>query len=112
MMNDAIVIIAAMPGELKPLVRSWAALESKEGVDGWQHPSGPVMAFCGGMGANAATRAFARSRQVCDPVQVLSVGWAGALREEIAPGAVIRASMVRDLNTGEMLPALAAEDYC
>ena len=104
-MNDAIVIIAAMPGELKPLVRSWAALETREGVDGWQHPSAPIMAFCGGMGAAAAMRAFARARQVCEPLQLLSVGWCGALREDLDPGAVIRASMVRDLNTGEMYPA-------
>lgn len=104
-MNDAIVIIAAMPGELKPLVRSWAALETHEGVDGWQHPSGPIMAFCGGMGSGAATRSFARARQVCEPVQLLSVGWGGALREELAPGTVISASMVRDLNTGEMFAA-------
>jgi adenosylhomocysteine nucleosidase len=33
------------------------------------------------------------------------VGWAGALREEIAPGTVVKASMVRDLNTGEMFAA-------
>jgi adenosylhomocysteine nucleosidase len=105
MMNDAIVIIAAMPGELKPLVRSWAALESKEGVDGWQHPNGPIMAFAGGMGANAAMRCFARARQVCEPMQLMSVGWAGALRDELSPGSVVRASMVRDLNTGEMFPA-------
>ena len=104
-MNDAIVIIAAMPGELKPLVRSWAALETREGVDGWQHPSAPIMAFCGGMGAGPATRSFARARQVCEPVQLLSVGWAGALREDLEPGAVVRASMVRDLNTGEMFAA-------
>jgi adenosylhomocysteine nucleosidase len=104
-MNDAVVIVAAMPGELKPLVRSWAALESREGVDGWQHPSGPIMAFCGGMGASAATRAFARARQVCEPVQLLSVGWAGALREELTPGAIVKASLVRDLNTGEMFEA-------
>ncbi len=104
-MNDAIVIIAAMPGEIKPLVRSWAALETREGVDGWQHPSGPIMAFCGGMGANGATRAFARARQVCEPVQLLSVGWAGALREDLLPGATVRPSMVRDLSTGEMLSA-------
>ncbi len=104
-MNDAIVIIAAMPGELKPLVRSWAALESRDGVDGWQHPNGPIMAFCGGMGAGAALRAFARSRQVCEPVRLLSIGWAGALREDMAPGTVVKASMVRDLNTGEMFAA-------
>ena len=104
-MNDAIVIIAAMPGELKPLVRSWAALETRERVDGWQHPNGPIMAFCGGMGSAGATRSFARAREVCEPVQLLSVGWAGALREDLVPGAVVRASMVRDLQTGEMLPA-------
>lgn len=105
-MNEAVVIISALPGELKPLVRSWAALETRDGVDGWQHPSGPLMAFCGGMGASAALRAFARAGQVCQPVQLLSVGWAGALREDLKPGAIVQASTVRDLNTGEMMPAL------
>ena len=102
--NDAIVIIAALPGELKPLVRSWAALETREGVDGWQHPNAPIMAFCGGMGANAATRSFARARQVCEPSQLLSVGWAGALREDLLPGTIVKPDMVRDLNTGAMMP--------
>lgn len=105
MTNEAIVIIAAVPGELKPLVRSWAALETRNGVDGWQHPNGPIMAFCGGMGAAAATRAFARAREVSVPVRIISAGWAGALREELSAGAVIDASMVRDLRTGEMLAA-------
>lgn len=105
MLNDAIVIIAAMPGELKPLVRSWAALVTRHGVDGWQHPGGPIMAFCGGMGAAAAMRAFARAREVCEPVRLISAGWAGALREDVAAGTVIHASMVRDLRTGEMLPS-------
>ena len=104
-MNDAIVIIAAMPAELKPLVRSWAALETREGVDGWQHPNGPIMAFCGGMGAAAATRSFARARQVCEPVRLISAGWAGGLLQEQLPGSVVNASMVRDLRTGEMLSA-------
>ena len=105
MMNDAIVIIAAMPGELKPLVRSWAALETRQGVDGWQHPNGPIMAFCGGMGSEAATRAFARARQVCEPIRLISAGWAGGLLEDQLPGSVVQARAVRDLRTGEMLPA-------
>ncbi len=105
-MNDAIVIIAALHGELKPLVRSWAALETREGVDGWQHPNGPIMAFCGGMGSAAATRAFARARQVCEPIRLISAGWAGGLIEEQLPGTVLNASMVRDLRTGEMLSAV------
>lgn len=105
MMNDAIVILAALPGEIKPLVRSWAALETVNNVDGWQHPNGPVMAFAGGMGSAAAMRAFGRAMQVCQPVTVLSVGWAGALLQDTAPGTVVKASMVRDLNTGEMYPA-------
>ena len=104
-MNDAIVIIAAMTGELKPLVRSWAALETRDGVDGWQHPNGPIMAFAGGMGAAAAMRSFARASQVCQPVRLLSVGWAGALTEELTPGALVRPAFVRDLRTGEMLQA-------
>lgn len=99
--NPAVVLIAAMPGELKPLTRSWAALETVNGVHGFQHPSNTLFAFHAGMGAAPATRAFARAHQVCRPTTIYSAGWAGALSSIIHAGKVLRPDTVRDLATGE-----------
>lgn len=101
-MNEAIVILAAARGELKPLVRSWAALKTENGVEGWQHPSRPVFALCGGMGAAAATRAFAHARSICIPTEVISVGWAGSLQEGVHAGTVVTPTHVLDTKTGEL----------
>lgn len=101
-MLPSTVILAAVRGELKPLVRSWAALKTEDDVEGWQHPSRSVFALCGGMGAGAATRAFARARAICIPTEVVSVGWVGALLEETEPGAIFQPSHVLDTRTGEM----------
>lgn len=99
--NPAVVLIAAMPGELKHLTRSWAALESVNGVHGFQHPSNTIFAFHGGMGAGPATRAFQRAFDVCRPTAVYSVGWAGSLRSETPAGSTMRPEAVLDLATGE-----------
>lgn len=99
--NPAIVLIAAMPGEIKPLIRSWAALATVNGVAGYQHPSATIFAFHAGMGAGPATRAFARAQQVCEPTALYSVGWAGALTAKLHAGNVVRPKVVRDLATGE-----------
>lgn len=100
-MNEAIVIIAAVRGELKPLIRSWAALKTENGVEGWQHPSRAIFALCGGMGADAATRAFSRAASICIPTFLFSVGWAGSLLEDLDAGSVIEASTILETKTGE-----------
>lgn len=100
-MNEAIVLIAAARGELHPLTRSWAALKTQNGVDGWQHPSRSIFALYGGMGAAAATRAFAHANRICTPVFLFSVGWAGALHEDLRAGDVIEATDILDTSTGE-----------
>lgn len=101
-MNEAIVLIAAARGELRPLTRSWAALRTHNGVDGWQHPSRPIFALYGGMGADAATRAFAHATRICTPVFLFSVGWAGGLVEDLRPGDVLEATDILDTQTGEL----------
>lgn len=97
-----IAIIAALPGELKPLVRGWAR-ESRAGVDLWQtrRNSAEWVAACAGMGQQAATRAFAEVEKGGPVDCVISAGWAGALREEIEAGKAYRAAGVVDLRTGE-----------
>jgi adenosylhomocysteine nucleosidase len=98
-------IIAALPGELKPLVRGWEQLPAVKGsgVRMWQRPlSGSddeVVAVCAGMGAAAARRAFTAAEFLGAMDLVLSVGWAGALGD--FPGVSIVATEIIDTQTGE-----------
>jgi adenosylhomocysteine nucleosidase len=100
-------IIAAMAGELKPLVRGWQH-ESRNGVDLWRwgfveddgNP-GEWVAACAGAGVVAATRAFAEVEKDGPVSFVISTGWAGALSEEFKPGRAYRVSEVVDARTGE-----------
>ncbi len=110
-MSEQIGIVAAMPGELLPLVRGWervpeAAFGAKiaaAGVSAWRMSKGgqKYVAVCAGMGAAAATRAFARVRELMEPTLIVSAGWAGALATEMEAGAVIRPRTVLDARTGE-----------
>ena len=97
-----IAIIAALPGELKHLVRGWAH-ERRDGVDLWQtrRETAEWIAACAGMGQQAAMRAFAEVEKGGRVDRVISVGWAGALSEEIEVGKAYWAAGVVDLRTGE-----------
>jgi adenosylhomocysteine nucleosidase len=104
-------IIAAFPGELKPLVRQWP-LEQRNNVDLWRWPflnthgdKGEWVAACAGAGTEAATRAFAEVEKDGPIDQVISTGWAGALHRVIEPGLVYSICGVIDARTGEMTPA-------
>jgi adenosylhomocysteine nucleosidase len=97
-------IIAALPGELKPLVKDWNRVKPgdsrvrkwvrRQGEDEW-------VAVCAGMGADAARKAFAEAEQDGDLEMVLSVGWVGALRDDVAVGGAYIPSVVIDALTGE-----------
>ena len=54
-------IIAAMPGELKPLVQGWKQVRASHGESAWQGTmeSTTCIAVCAGMGKQAAERACA-----------------------------------------------------
>jgi adenosylhomocysteine nucleosidase len=104
-------IIAAFPGELKPLVRHWGQ-EQQGSVDlwRWSHVGndgarGEWVATCAGAGVDAATRAFAAAEQSGHIDTVLSVGWSGALHRVIEPGLAYSVCGVIDARTGEMMPA-------
>jgi adenosylhomocysteine nucleosidase len=98
-------IIAAMPGELKPLVRGWQQ-ERRNGVELWRwpHDQGEWVAACAGAGQQAATRAFAEIESDGPVDLLLSVGWAGALSESYARGRAYSVSGVVDVQTGERFP--------
>ena len=97
-------IIAALPGELKPLVRGWQTAKLENGSVTWTHnaSNGDVwIAACSGMGADAARRAFAAAEADGLLDIVVSAGWSGALYEGARPGEASALSVIIDANTGE-----------
>ena len=97
-----VAIIAAMPGELKPLVRGWPH-STRSNIHFWVQRTEQEewMAACAGVGQAAATRAFAAIEDGGPIDLVFSVGWAGALNAGIAVGAACNAAGVIDVRTGE-----------
>jgi adenosylhomocysteine nucleosidase len=109
-------IIAAMPGELKPLVRSVPKLPvvRGSGVAMWEWERGDleVVAVCAGMGAAAARRAFTAAEHTGSLDEVLSVGWAGALSEKAKVGECYIPSEVIDAQTGERFELGSSGERC
>ena len=103
-----IAIIAAMPGELLPLVRGWRH-ESRSGVHLWYTKKGEDdwIAACAGAGQPAATRAFAEIEKEGPISAAISLGWAGALAAEFEPGKAYWVTGVTDAHTGERFEAAA-----
>ncbi len=97
-----VALIAAMPGELKPLVGKWPH-STRNGVQFWaqRNPEEEWIAACAGAGQAAATRAFAALEEGGPIDLVLSLGWAGALRGDLAPGSAHNVAGVIDARTGE-----------
>lgn len=95
-------IIAAFPGELKPLVHGWPH-SARNGVDFWaqRDVEDEWIAACAGAGQDAATRAFAALEDGGPIDLAFSIGWAGALRGSMAPGSAHNIAGVIDIRTGE-----------
>jgi adenosylhomocysteine nucleosidase len=95
-------IIAAMPGEVKPLVVGWPH-STRNGIHFWaqRNEEEEWIAACAGAGQVAASRAFAGIEDGGPIDLVFSVGWAGALRPEIAGGSAHNVAGVIDVRTGE-----------
>jgi len=97
-----VAIIAAMPGELKPLVRGWP--HSRRGsIRFWalRNEEEEWIAACAGAGRDAAMRAFAGIEDGGPIDLILSIGWAGALTSECAAGQAYNCAGVYDACTGE-----------
>jgi adenosylhomocysteine nucleosidase len=108
-----VAIIAALAGELEPIVNGWPR-ESRNGVELWRRrlDSGQWVAACAGMGAGAASRAFAEIERGGPMDLVVSVGWAGALDERFAAGRAYRVSGVIDAATLERFRAATPSGEC
>lgn len=95
-------IIAALPGELKPFVRNWPR-SSRNNVHFWaqRNEEEEWIAACAGAGQDAARRAFAALEDGGPIDLVISIGWAGALTADLAPGTAYNVAGVIDSKTGE-----------
>lgn len=105
-------IIAAMPGELKPLVRGWESQHSGvRGLSVWKTRRGghELIAVSGGMGSNAALRAFTAAEFLGALDLALSVGWAGALTPQMETGKCYLPCEVIDVQTGERFASGSGE---
>lgn len=107
-----VAIIAAMAGELKPLVRGWRH-ESRNGVSiwRWRFDEGEWVAACAGAGVDRAARAFAEAERDGPISHAISIGWSGALSEEFQPGEAYRATGVIDAQTGERFATEGEESH-
>jgi adenosylhomocysteine nucleosidase len=108
-----IAIIAALPGELKPLVRGWPR-KSRRGVDLWRerHGENDWVAACAGVGMDAAKRALEEIEQDGAIDLVVSIGWAGALREEFAAGQAYRVSGIIEARSGDRFSVAGRSTEC
>jgi adenosylhomocysteine nucleosidase len=99
-------IIAAMPGELKPLVQGWKPLPLPHGENAWQGniQGAACIAVCAGMGKAAAERACAIAMREAPLNTLVSMGWAGALSCGLQPGDAYVVNEVVDSASGEAFP--------
>ncbi len=99
-----IAIVAALPGELKPLVKGWQRVATNNsGIKKWMlsRDTDTWIAVCAGMGADAARRAYANAALDGPLDMLLSVGWAGSLDPAVSPGTAHVPTVVIDAQTGE-----------
>jgi adenosylhomocysteine nucleosidase len=97
-----VAFIAALPGELKPLVNGWPHSD-RNGVQFWarRNDEEEWIAACAGVGQQAATRAFAAIEDGGPIDLIFSIGWAGALRADLQPGMAYNMAGAIDVRTGE-----------
>jgi adenosylhomocysteine nucleosidase len=104
---NTIGIIAALPGELKPLVRGWEPLAgTRAGMAAYRGrvASRACVAVAAGMGRDAATTACALAVDHGPCAALVSIGWAGAISCGVKPGEAYAVAEVVDANTGERFP--------
>ena len=96
-----VAILAALPREVAPLVRNWAApvVSRSEGTSIWENDHAVVA--CAGMGKERVTLALELAESRGPLCSVISVGYAGALREGMRMDGVYWPAIVIDGRTGE-----------
>lgn len=98
-MSECMGIIAALPREIKPLVRGW----KEERLPGRIHvyTKGPAVVVCAGMGTERVTLAVQAAMAARPVTSLISVGLAGACDPALRVGDVVWAGVVVDAKSGE-----------
>ncbi|MEO6806369.1 MAG: phosphorylase [Edaphobacter sp.] len=98
-MKECPAIIAALPREIKPLVRGWKEqiLPNKITV----YTNGFAVVACAGMGPGRATLAVQAVLRMMPVTALFSVGLAGACDPKLHVGDIVRAGVVVDAQSGE-----------
>ncbi len=100
-MKARIGIVAAMAGELRPLVRGWKREETAEGVT--LYTCDEAVAAFAGLGSQRARLATAAVLKLGPIRRIISAGWAGGLHAAMVPGGVWRVSKIVNPTTGEVV---------
>jgi len=104
-----IAIIAALPGELKPLVANEAWRTSEANIWTGTINGHEAVAIAGGIGSAAASQAVDRALSHGSPDALVSYGWAGAITCAVKPPDAFAISEVIDHSTGERFATRCGE---
>lgn len=99
-MTRRIGIVAALPGEIKALISGWERVGARRL---YRKVNGEVelLAFAGGMGRDAATRAVDALSERGPLDTLVSLGWAGGITCGLKAGVAYAVNEVIDARTGE-----------
>jgi adenosylhomocysteine nucleosidase len=98
-MSESVAIIAALPREVRVLVRGWETASPEKNIFVWTKDNAVVA--CAGMGPERAKLAAMTAMAAMPVTSLLSVGVVGACDPKLRPGDVVRAGLVIDARTGE-----------
>jgi adenosylhomocysteine nucleosidase len=98
-MKECPAIIAALPREVKHLVRGWQVHRLPGKIFAYSNDGAIVV--CAGMGASRAALAVQAAMSLRPITALFSVGLAGACDPSLRVGEIVRAGVVVDTQTGE-----------
>lgn len=98
-MKECPAIIAALPREVKALVRGWKEHRLPGRITAYTNDFAVVA--CAGMGADRATLAVQAALSLKPVTAILSAGLSGACDPALRVGNIVRAGIVIDARTGE-----------
>jgi len=98
-MSQIPAMIAALPREVRALVKGWERRSIADGVV--VYSNGDAVVACAGMGAARVALAVQAAMDVLPVTDLISVGLAGACDPKMRVGEIVRAGVVVDARTGE-----------